>query len=187
MNKKIYYFEDKNGTILSSDGTRRFRVLTGKQAYAHLNTDECKGKRFYKFFDENGDEINIELPQEHVKEYRKQERHEQYVSETQNESGVVIVSIDEIIDKKSGEAIRLEEVIADQDVDVVAEVMHEMDLETLRKAIQTLDPEEIELLNYLYLSKTPVSERTMSQKTGIPQKTINNRRKSILQKLKKFF
>ena len=51
--KKIYYVEDFNGTYWSSDKTRRFQRLEGKNAYHYLKEPVNRKKRFYKYYDEN--------------------------------------------------------------------------------------------------------------------------------------
>ena len=46
-----YYIEDKNGTILSEDGTRKFIVLEGQKLHDYLQTEEGKQKRFFVYED----------------------------------------------------------------------------------------------------------------------------------------
>lgn len=56
----------------------------------------------------------------------------------------------------------------------------------LRRAIAEMQPEDRELITTLYFKG--VSERQLSALTGIPQKTINNRRKKAIDALRsKFF
>lgn len=53
--------------------------------------------------------------------------------------------------------------------------------ENLRAALHSLPPDEMALIDALYFREK--SEREWSEETGIPQKTINNRKRSILAKL----
>ena len=64
-------------------------------------------------------------------------------------------------------------------------IMRKMMIEKLPEAIATLTDEEKELVRQLYFEN--MSERQISSLTGVPQKTINNRRKRILKKLFDFF
>lgn len=54
-----YCIEDKNGTILSEDGTRKFIVLAGQKLHDYLQTEEGKQKRFF-VYEDNGEVIGIE-------------------------------------------------------------------------------------------------------------------------------
>ena len=72
---------------------------------------------------------------------------------------------------------------ADDSVDVAGEVEHAMMLDKLHRCLALLDAEELELIQALYFDGH--SERRWSAETGIPQKTINDRKLSILAKLHK--
>ena len=71
----IYYIEDKNGDIFSTDGKRRFIRLSGKAAYEYLSIH--RGKRFYKLTaeEDNEDSIFVEVPPSKVRKIRKGERY----------------------------------------------------------------------------------------------------------------
>ena len=56
--------------------------------------------------------------------------------------------------------------------------------ERLKSALEALSYEESELIKYIYFDG--ISERALAQKMNIPQKTINNRKKRLLKKIKKF-
>lgn len=58
-------------------------------------------------------------------------------------------------------------------------------LEMLLTALAELTADERGLIDALFYKE--MSERDLSSETGVPQKTINNRKKAILKKLKKFF
>ena len=69
-----YFIENKNGTILSEDGTRRFIVLEGKELYDYLQTKEGKKKRFFVYQDDDGDTIGVEEVENTTKGETKGER-----------------------------------------------------------------------------------------------------------------
>ena len=58
---KKFYIVDKNGKYASADGKTRFNCLTGKALFDYLKTDEGSKKEFDIDFDDNGDEIGIEI------------------------------------------------------------------------------------------------------------------------------
>ncbi len=58
-------------------------------------------------------------------------------------------------------------------------------LDMLFKALSELTDDERFLVNELFYQEK--SERTVARETGLPQKTINNRKRAIINKLKKFF
>ena len=47
MSRK-YYIKDENGTVLSSDGQTRFKVIEGAELYSYLNSESGKDKYFYR-------------------------------------------------------------------------------------------------------------------------------------------
>ena len=61
---KIYFVEDENGMYYSEDRSRRFRKLTGEEAYSFLSSGIGKTKRFMKINDseDGGDDVYFEVP-----------------------------------------------------------------------------------------------------------------------------
>ena len=58
-------------------------------------------------------------------------------------------------------------------------------LDLLMSALSKLTAEERSLIDALFYEDK--SERELAKETGTPQKTINNRKRAILKKLRKFF
>lgn len=186
---KIYYAKNSNGNYLSADGKTRYVKLYGKAAYAYLRSDEGKLKRFVKISDsDNSDDIYLEIDTGSIPSFRVDERREQYVRDIKRESGICVISIyaceghGDDDDKVSGE-----ELIADESIDLESEALRRIDVDTLRKALKSLDEEEMELITALYLSKVPMSESKLSQKLGVSQPMIYKRKTAIFKKLKKYF
>ena len=73
--------------------------------------------------------------------------------------------------------------IADEAVNVAEAVVHRMMLDKLRSALAMLSEDEQKLVNAIFFQE--LSEREWSSISGIPQKTINDRKRRILAKLKK--
>lgn len=76
-----------------------------------------------------------------------------------------------------------EELIVDILTNVEDEVIHSMMVELVADAVENLPTGDYDLIHALYYDG--ISERTYSAQTGIPRKTINNRRRRILRYLKK--
>ena len=85
-------------------------------------------------------------------------------------------------DKASGE-----ELIADDSFNLETEVLKQIDMTTLRKALKTLDEDEMELITALYLSKHPMSESKLARKLGVSQPMIYKRKIAIFEKIRKYF
>ena len=81
-----------------------------------------------------------------------------------------------------------EEVVYDRCEETVSEIVEgSLELEQLRQAIKELTREEFDLLQLLYGSSKPMSERKVAELIGVSHQMIHKRKKSIINKLKKFF
>lgn len=186
----IYYYEDQNGKYSSHTDARRFSRVSGKEAYAYLKSAEGKTRRFMKSndYEDGGDDVFVEIPAEFIRDYRQGERREQYVNDIREDAGFTEISLYAMQgDGNPDDLLSGEELIADESVDVVAEVMHKMELETLRKALLSLSESEYQLIYDLFLCENPSTEREYARFHKIPQKTLNYRKLAIFEKLKKFF
>ena len=185
-----YYIIHDEGDFISADGTKRFLKLSGKQAYDYLNSPEGQGKRFMRINspedDEQKEDEYVEVPHLSAKEYRKNERREQYIHDCKEESGIVTVSLDTIEEDLANDSVSGEEVIADA-VDVEEQVMHTIDLEILRKALQSLSAEERYIIDALFLAERVFTEEELAQRLHVSQQAVNRKKLRILRKLKKYF
>lgn len=186
----IYYYEDQNGKYSSYANARRFSRVSGKEAYAYLKSAEGKAKRFMKAndYEDGGDEVFVEIPAEYIKSYRQDERRKQYVNDIREDAGFTEISLYAMQgDGNPNDLLSGEELIADESVDVVAEVMHKMELETLRKALRSLSESEYQLIYDLFLCENAPTEREYARLHKIPQKTLNCRKHAIFEKLRQYF
>lgn len=183
---KIYYIEDQNGKYASADGSRRFAKLEGKVAYDFLKSPMGQGRRFMKLVNTEGvdDEINIEVHADDVKVFRTYQRREQYISDNARENPYTIISISyaECDDEEYPE-----ESLADEFVNIEEEVLRQVDLETLRMALDSLSEDDYALIWALYLQEHPMTTRDYAKKTGVQQTTVMRAKKRILNILKNFF
>lgn len=67
--------------------------------------------------------------------------------------------------------------------EIVDQVIDSMDIEELHFALEQLPETELQLLFELFWNRK--SEHLLSKETGVPQKTINDRKHRILKKLRK--
>ena len=76
-----------------------------------------------------------------------------------------------------------EDILIDTSQEIVETVIHKIMLDKLHDSLVLLSEDEQKLINALFFRN--LSEREWSAETGIPQKTINDRKSRILIKLKK--
>ena len=184
---KKYYIHDVNGKFKSTDGQCRFTLLKGQALYDFFKSDKGRQAKFYTGFDDNGDEIGVEIVDPKIiKEVVQEAKHSDYLREQERESGFTTLPFDALV-MPDGDEVSGEEVIADPDVDVEAEVIRRLNIMILRKALKTLTETEMDIITALYLCENPMSERKYAELLGIPQKTLNSRKNAILQKMRKFF
>ena len=190
----IYYYEDQNGKYSSHTDARRFSRVSGKEAYAYLKSAEGsaegKTRRFMKSndYEDGGEDVFVEIPAEYIRDYRQGERREQYVNDIREDAGFTEISLYAMQgDGNPDDLLSGEELIADESVDAVAEVMHKMELETLRKALLSLSESEYQLIYDLFLKDNPLTERDLSKKYKVSQPIIHKRKMQIFEKLRKFF
>ena len=117
-----------------------------------------------------------EVTKEQYYRYRKEQDRHDYLREAEEEA--VILSLDSL----GGEGKDGVNFIADPNVNVEEEVVHRIMLDKLRVALNKLSSEELMLIDLLFTQLK--SEREISKLTGIPQKSVNNRKKKLLEKLR---
>lgn len=76
-----------------------------------------------------------------------------------------------------------EDILIDTSQEIDEAVVHKIMLDKLHDSLVLLSDDEQKLINALFFRN--LSEREWSAETGIPQKTINDRKRRILIKLKK--
>ena len=180
---KIFYIENENGDYFSTDGSRRFIRLTGRNAYQYLREHNSEIKYFYPTStkEDAGNDVFVEVAEKDISRIRKEINHKKYIDDMKKKSPVICISL---LDQAEGEEdLTVQDTIIDESVNVEYDVIHEIELEMLRRALQTLTDEELKIIYGLFLSEKTLSERELSKELGVPQKTINNRKKGILKKL----
>ena len=80
-----------------------------------------------------------------------------------------------------------DEVIPNDDDSIENDVLRQFDLETLRRALDTLTEDEYALICALFLQDEPMTESEYAVQRGTTQQAINKRKKTILKKLRNYF
>lgn len=97
-------------------------------------------------------------------------------------AGIVFNSLDAL----TGDDVEYEYEIPDPSQDVLEQIVHNDDLETLRKCLRSLSQEERNLLDVYFGAEDEVAARA-AETLGIPVSTFKDRKNRILEKLRKNF
>lgn len=181
----IYFVQSQYGQYRSENKSRSFDRLEGAKAHKYLRVH--KGLSFITTLtdDPDGEAVFIEVPDKFRKEVISEKNHRHYVISAIKGSNIEAVSFQQLFSEK--EELTYEDIIASPYANVEDIVIRKIDRETLRLALSTLSDYEMMIVDALFLSDSPISERELSRRLGIPQKTLNNRKKRILNKLRSFF
>lgn len=133
-------------------------------------------KKYYICIDKK---IQVEVTEEVYRAYYQIERHERYLLEKDHSHGVVLYSNLDTEDTLG------EEILPDlQSVCVEDLAISHMLSKKLRQCIKLLSKEDQQLIQAIFYDE--MSEYQLARQMGIPQRTINNRKKKILAKLLNF-
>ena len=182
-----FYIKDENGVYLSVDGKTRYTCLEGRELYLFLKSEEDKKRSFHVDIDDSGNKIGIEAEPKMITACAAQRERDRYRHKVMTKLNITVVSANTLVSVPGEESLELLDTIAGEDDDVETETIHRLDLETLRKALQTLTKEEYRIIYCLYLSKTPMSEKAIAKHFGMTQQAVSKRKRAIFEKLKTFF
>ena len=137
------------------------------------------GKEFKKrdnYVIKMGKEL-VPVTREVYEEYHKMERRERYLVERDQDNSLIFFSTLRAEDSSTDVPIR------DSGVDVEEEVIKQMFLDKLPKALALLSDDEIEMIRDLYWND--ISIRELARKTDTAKSTLLNKRDRVLAKLRK--
>lgn len=155
--------------------------MNGKTFYRFLEKPENK-HRFFITLDnricEDADTIIIECTEEEYKRWRIEKHREEYLDKCKNEYCSYSISTDTIpfVDRLVDESVNIED-------DFIRVVKNQL----LKEFLASLNKKEKDLINLLYVKNDGLSELKISKKTGIPRKTLNDRKLKIREKLRNFY
>ncbi len=133
------------------------------------------------FIDAQGKKVFVEVSEEIAKQYResmreewRNEAYEKYYSKSLE--GIIEAGRD-----FEDERYNVEETIADAEIERIKNLR----LENLHKALDSLLPEQKELLTEIYFNG--VTQREIAEREGVDESAISKRMERIYKRLKKFF
>ena len=121
----------------------------------------------------------MEVSEDAYKGFYKEKRRQKYLNERSNDNG------DFSYDMLTTDDFNGEDILVDTVANTAGQAKMNVLVDKLELALATLSEDERHLIEALYYQK--LTEREWSARTGIPQKTINDRKKRLLTKLRKFF
>ena len=119
----------------------------------------------------------MEVDESFYKEYYRQKNRDEYLTWRTKHKDILYSDYD--TEECSGE-----DILVDPDENIEKKVLDKLMAEQIRNVLSFLSLEERELIDALFYKG--YSERQWSKISGVPQKTINDRKKKILCKIKKF-
>lgn len=112
--------------------------------------------------------------------YYKMERRERHLEEKDQKHGLVSYHALDTEDTLGEEMLPTPDIACVEDV-AIAHILQER----LHQCLELLPPQDRELIQALYFEE--LSERQLAKRTGIPQRTINDRKRRVIAQLKKMF
>ena len=155
-------------------------VLDGKTylelSYAEFRQqkDTYQGRRFIPLHG-----MLMEVPEDDYKAFYKRKRREKYLKERSRDNG------DFSYDMLTTNEFNGEDILVDTVADTQDQAERSLLRDKLKKALAILPDSDRQLIDALFTQG--LSERVWSALSGIPQKTINDRKKRLLLKLRKIF
>ena len=162
-----------------------WQEISGKEFITLVRSPEAKGRYFIKLPSTNGDgsddTIVVEATQASYLEWRSARNHADYIRSCGRDTSILSYHA---MESEDGECFG-EELLRDEGCDVEDEYFANLVREEISAAVMQLTAKEQDLIHFLYLSDKQGTERGYSELTGIPQKTINDRKNRALAKLLK--
>ena len=112
--------------------------------------------------------------------YYKMERRERHLEEKDQKHSLVSYHALDTEDVLGEEMLSTPDIACVEDV-AIAHILQER----LHQCLELLPPQDRELIHALYFEE--LSERQLAKRTGIPQRTINDRKRRVIAQLKKMF
>lgn len=137
-------------------------------------SDTYRGRRFLPLHG-----MLMEVSEDEYKAFYKKKRREKYLKERSRDNG------DFSYDMLTTDEFNGEDILVDTMADTAGQAEKNVLVDKLRQAVAGLSEDERQLLDALYYRR--LTERDWSAQSGTPQKTINDRKKRLLTKLRKFF
>lgn len=126
--------------------------------------------------------IIAECGAETAKQWRSEKDRHDYLASIEKQSGMTVFSYN--TQTATENEMSGEELLADNQCDVVEEVLRRFQKAHIQETLATLLPEERDLIESLIISDFPMTEREYAKKVGKTQSTIHCQKAAILKRLK---
>lgn len=165
--------QDKQNNICFIRIENGYEQITYAELCKRRNTiEEFKLKKFLSLHG-----ILMEVTEEVYRDFYKSQRRQKYIDERSAENGNFSY------DMLTTDDFNGEDILIDTSQEIDEAVIHKIMSDKLHDSLLLLSDDGQKLINALFFRN--LSEREWSAETGIPQKTINDRKRRILIKLKK--
>jgi RNA polymerase sigma factor (sigma-70 family) len=163
-----------------------WQELNGREFYAFVRSPEAQGRYFVRLESTEPDGsdgcIVMEATQAYYTAWRREQKHTEYLRKEAR--GIEVLSYHAL---EGDDGAYGEELLEDTTQDVEEDFVQSEDLRLLPAALAQLSKAERHMIEHLYLSANPLSEREYSELTGIHYATVHVRKTRILVKLQKFY
>ncbi|MCB6952109.1 hypothetical protein [Agathobacter rectalis] len=126
--------------------------------------------------------IIAECGAETAKQWRSEKDRHDYLASIEKQSGMTVFSYN--TQTATENEMSGEKLLADNQCDVVEEVLRRFQKAHIQETLATLLPEERDLIESLIISDFPMTEREYAKKVGKTQSTIHCQKAAILKRLK---
>ena len=191
MKTKYYAWKDGQKTECKQDWREITQDEFIKICSANRKLKQEERRYFYQLPGlEDGDyylflECNYEQYKESRAERYKRIKKVKELEELEKEGYLYqIVSLDTVIDNDTGDSFTLHDLVADPDSDFEDGLILSMDIHS---ALSILTPDELDIIERLYLSEFAVSEKELAKMMNVPRRTLGYQKEKILKKLRGFF
>lgn len=184
MSKQFYVWKDRNCNGVDPEWVQ----LTGREYFRFIK-DPANKERCFVTLDNGGDSdagvIFMEATPEEYRKWRSEYRSHIRLLKQNMEFIEQQASLDApLVDD---EETNLHDVVADESVNVADEVSNQLDLETLREALKTLSPEEMQIINAMFFDNDELlSDRRLAEKLKLSKSALHRRKEKIFEKIKNF-
>ena len=183
--KKYFVWKDANCNGINPE----WLEISGKEFHKIVSDPENK-RWFIKWYDEDGECPDVfwyEVTYRVYLDHKEQKAREAYRRKKFFDENTLIVDFEEVLYYDDDGPVTRADTIVDEDAYVEPNPEEQLILD-LQEALKTLSQEERELIDLLFLKNDDhKSERQIAKELGIPDMTINSRKKKIMQKLRLAF
>lgn len=168
---------------MKKEDKRLLETEVTEEAIKELNLDRSKIKRVlrgcrYKtfYYEEVDSDLYYEVKRP---EWRHEKRRARFFNDIKKGKVKLLYIDEERVDDESNEKTLFDN---PSDIDIEQEAIDHLRYEALYEALNKLSDEDRLLIHLLFFDEC--TERKVAREIGISQKTVNNRKKKILEKLK---